>query len=85
MSESLNQPPKKARRRREWLDNDAFRRDLYPYLFSKKRFAEATGAVDEILKLARPRGRAKTLRFHHSICSGQELRERMEQAGFAGI
>jgi SAM-dependent methyltransferase len=30
-------------------------------------------------------GRAKTFRFHHTIYSGQELRERMEQAGFADV
>ncbi len=30
-------------------------------------------------------GRTKTFRFHHTIYSGQELRERMEQAGFSGV
>lgn len=30
-------------------------------------------------------GRAKTFTFHHTIYSGQELRERMEQAGFVGV
>jgi SAM-dependent methyltransferase len=31
------------------------------------------------------RGRAKTYTFHHTIFSGQELRDRMEQAGFADV
>jgi len=31
------------------------------------------------------KGRAKTFRFHHTVYSGQELRERLEQAGFADI
>jgi SAM-dependent methyltransferase len=31
------------------------------------------------------RGRAKTFRFHHTIYSGQELRDRMEQAGFTRV
>lgn len=30
-------------------------------------------------------GRAKSFRFHHTLYSGQELRERMEQAGFAEV
>lgn len=31
------------------------------------------------------RGRAKTFRFHHTLYSGQELRDRMERAGFGGV
>lgn len=31
------------------------------------------------------RGRAKTFTFHHTIYSGQELRERMEQVGFVQV
>jgi len=31
------------------------------------------------------RGRAKTFRFHHTIYSGLELRERMERAGFVKV
>jgi len=31
------------------------------------------------------RGRAKTFTFHHTIYSGQELRDRMEQVGFVGV
>ena len=30
-------------------------------------------------------GRARTFRFHHTIYSGQELRDLMEQAGFIGV
>jgi SAM-dependent methyltransferase len=30
-------------------------------------------------------GRVKTFRFHHTLYSGQELRERMELAGFVGV
>ena len=30
-------------------------------------------------------GRAKSFKFHHTIYSGFELRERMEQAGFVGV
>lgn len=31
------------------------------------------------------KGRSRTFRFHHTIYSGQELRDRMEQAGFTGV
>jgi SAM-dependent methyltransferase len=31
------------------------------------------------------KGRMKTWRFHHTVYSGQELRERMEQVGFVGV
>ena len=31
------------------------------------------------------KGRAKSYRFHHTIYSGQELRDRLEQAGFTGV
>jgi SAM-dependent methyltransferase len=31
------------------------------------------------------KGRAKTFRFHHTVYSGQELRDRMEEAGFVDV
>lgn len=31
------------------------------------------------------KGRAKSFQFHHTIYSGQELKDRMEQAGFADV
>ena len=31
------------------------------------------------------KGRAKSFKFHHTIYSGQELRDRMEQVGFADV
>ncbi len=31
------------------------------------------------------KGRAKSFTFHHTIYSGQELRDRMEQVGFVGV
>jgi hypothetical protein len=30
-------------------------------------------------------GRAKSYKFHHTIYSGQELRDRMERAGFVAL
>ena len=30
-------------------------------------------------------GRTKTFKFHHTVYSGQELRDRMERAGFASV
>ena len=31
------------------------------------------------------KGRAKSFKFHHTIYSGQEIRDRMEQVGFIGV
>ncbi|MEJ2247165.1 MAG: SAM-dependent methyltransferase, partial [Acidobacteriota bacterium] len=31
------------------------------------------------------KGRAKSFKFHHTIYSGQELRDRMEQTGFTDV
>lgn len=45
-------------RRREWFDDDSFWRDLYPFMFPKKRFAEAAEEVAKVLDLARPRGKS---------------------------
>jgi SAM-dependent methyltransferase len=46
------------RRKREWFDDDAFWRDLYPYLFPESRIAAATPDSMKVLRLVRPRGKA---------------------------
>lgn len=46
------------KRKREWFDDDAFWRDLYPSLFPKSRVAAATPDSAKVLRLVRPRGRA---------------------------
>ena len=46
------------RRKREWFDDDAFWRDLYPFLFSEARFADAAEEARQVLRLTRPRGKA---------------------------
>ena len=50
--------PKIKRRRREWFDDDAFWRDVHPFLFPEAVFADAIRDAKEILRLARPQGRA---------------------------
>ena len=47
-----------ARRKREWFDNDSFWRELYPFMFPPKRFADATGEVDKFITLVAPRGKS---------------------------
>ncbi len=44
------------RRRREWFDDDAFWRELYPFMFPEKRFAETPEQVGRVLDLATPQG-----------------------------
>jgi 2-polyprenyl-3-methyl-5-hydroxy-6-metoxy-1,4-benzoquinol methylase len=48
----------KAPRRREWFDDDAFWRDLYPFLFPERRIAGAVEEARMLLRLVRPRGKA---------------------------
>jgi len=47
-----------ARRKREWFDNDSFWRDLYPFMFPEKRFADAVEQVDKAITLAKPKGKS---------------------------
>jgi SAM-dependent methyltransferase len=55
-------PVKSSRRvktihRTEWFDNDAFWRDLYPFMFTEQRFTETAAQIEKVLALARPQGR----------------------------
>ena len=34
-----------TQRKREWFDDDVFWRELYPYMFPEKRFADATAQI----------------------------------------
>jgi len=46
-----------AQRKKEWFDDDAFWRELSPYMFPEKRFADAVAQVGKVLELAKPQGR----------------------------
>ena len=41
----------KKQKNKEWFENESFWIEMYPYLFSEKRFAEAFDQVDKIIKL----------------------------------
>jgi SAM-dependent methyltransferase len=45
------------KRKTEWFDDDAFWRELAPFLFTEERLAAAQDDVEKALALARPRGR----------------------------
>jgi SAM-dependent methyltransferase len=45
------------RRKKEWFDDEAFWRELYPFLFTPERLAAGAEDVEKVLALARPRGR----------------------------
>ena len=47
----------KRNRRREWFDDDAFWRELYPFMFPEKRLAGAIREVDQVLELTKPKGK----------------------------
>ena len=55
------------RRKKEWFDDDAMWRDLYPYLFPPERFEQAVEQVRQILDLdkRRPRGLVDAVGNHH--------------------
>lgn len=46
------------RRKREWFDDEAFWRELYPFMFTEKRFADTPDQIEKVLALTRPAGRA---------------------------
>lgn len=48
----------KRKRKREWFDDDSFWRDLFPFMFPETRFAMARRQLGQVLKLAKPRGKA---------------------------
>jgi SAM-dependent methyltransferase len=48
----------RAHRRKEWFEDEAFWRELYPFMFPDKRFADAAAQIGRVLKLAKPKGRA---------------------------
>lgn len=47
-----------ARRKKEWFDDDALWRDLYPFMFPDERFAHADHEVEKVLGLAKPAGKS---------------------------
>ena len=44
----------KTDRRREWFDDDAFWRELYPFMFPARRFEEAEEQAAQVFALAQP-------------------------------
>jgi 2-polyprenyl-3-methyl-5-hydroxy-6-metoxy-1,4-benzoquinol methylase len=48
----------RATRKKEWFDDDSFWRELYPFMFSKKRMAEADEQVAKALALTKPPGKS---------------------------
>jgi SAM-dependent methyltransferase len=49
---------KTARRKKEWFEDEAFWRELYPFMFSERRIAEADAQMEKVLALTRPAGKA---------------------------
>ncbi len=45
-------------RKREWFDDESFWRELEPFMFTEQRYADAAASLDQVLRLARPRGKA---------------------------
>jgi 2-polyprenyl-3-methyl-5-hydroxy-6-metoxy-1,4-benzoquinol methylase len=49
---------KTGRRKKEWFDDEAFWRELYPFMFSGRRIAEADEQMAKVLALTKPAGKA---------------------------
>jgi SAM-dependent methyltransferase len=45
-------------RKKEWFDDDSFWRELYPFMFSERRLAEADDHVAKALVLTKPSGKS---------------------------
>jgi SAM-dependent methyltransferase len=45
------------RRKKEWFDNNCFWKELYPFLFTEKRFTDAPIETQKALALAKPDGK----------------------------
>jgi SAM-dependent methyltransferase len=48
----------KTKRKKEWFDNDSFWHELYPFLFTERRIADADDQVAKALALAKPSGKS---------------------------
>jgi 2-polyprenyl-3-methyl-5-hydroxy-6-metoxy-1,4-benzoquinol methylase len=48
----------KTTRKKEWFDEESFWRELYPFMFSEQRMAEADEQVAKALALTKPRGKS---------------------------
>jgi SAM-dependent methyltransferase len=48
----------KTKRKKEWFDNDAFWRELYPFMFPQERIAKAGEQVAKALARAKPPGKS---------------------------
>jgi 2-polyprenyl-3-methyl-5-hydroxy-6-metoxy-1,4-benzoquinol methylase len=69
----------KTQRKKEWFDDQLFWRDLYPFIFSEKRFADTEYEVENLLKLTKPKGKAIL-----DLCSGPgRFSIALAQRGFA--
>ena len=42
------------RRKKEWFDNDAFWRELYPFMFPEQRFTKTREQIEKVLALTQP-------------------------------
>jgi tRNA/tmRNA/rRNA uracil-C5-methylase (TrmA/RlmC/RlmD family) len=45
---------RRSTRKKEWFNDDQFWRDLYLFMFSEQRFADAAAQVPKLLALAKP-------------------------------
>lgn len=50
-------PAMHATREKEWFDNNAFWRELYPFMFAEKRFEDGVEEAKQILELVSPKGK----------------------------
>jgi SAM-dependent methyltransferase len=53
----LEDAMKAVRRKKEWFDDDSFWRELYPFMFSERRIAEADAQMTKVLALTKPAGK----------------------------
>ncbi|HSQ60940.1 MAG TPA: methyltransferase domain-containing protein [Acidobacteriota bacterium] len=69
---------------RIWQESSCAEHSGGARLFQRRRLLDDWTRIQNEWTLVRA-GRAKTYRFHHTLYSGQELRDRLEAAGFTGV
>jgi len=47
-----------TRRKKEWFDDDAFWKEMYPFMFPEQRFAATPEQMEKVLSLTAPKGKA---------------------------
>lgn len=69
-----------TKRKKEWFDNEAFWRELYPFMFPEQRFTQTREQIEKVLSLTRPSGNTAL-----DLCLGKECVARILQPATSDV